>query len=115
MENQIEFVVHDGKTLKDRLADFPNSKFLQSSKILVLGELNNNASTAVCGIRGSMNVLSVHVKEGFRGQRVGTRIVQETLNLARKKGLSFVTLTVSVDNMPAMRLFSRVGLERSHT
>lgn len=112
MGSQIKFVVHDGKALKDQLAGFPNSKFLLSSKLLVLGELNNNATIAVCGIRSSMNVLSVHVKEDFRAQRVGTRIVQETLNVARKKGLNFVTLTASVDNMPAMRLFFRVGFRK---
>ena len=110
--NQIKFVVDDSKVLKDRLADFPHSKFLLPSKLLVFGEVNNNASIAVCGIRSSMNVLSVHVKEGFRAQRVGRRILQETLNLARKKSLSFVTLTVSVDNVPAMRLFSRVGFRK---
>ena len=112
MGKQIKFIVDDGKALQDRLAEFPNSKFLLPSKILVLGEVNNNATIAVCGVRSSLNVLSVHVKEGFRAQRVGTRILKETLNVARKKGLSFVTLTVYVDNVPAIRLFSKVGFKK---
>lgn len=112
MTDQVSFIIHDGRAPLNRLADFPNSKFLVSSKLLVLGEATNGTTVAACGIRSSMNVLSVYVKKGFRAQRVGSRIMQETLNEARKRRLSFVTLTVSTDNIRALQLFFKTGFRK---
>ncbi len=53
--------------------------------------------------------LHVNIAEGFRGQRVGRRLVEHFLAHARVAGRAGVHVILRADNEPACRLFERLG------
>ena len=53
--------------------------------------------------------LHVNVQHGFRGQRVGTQLVERCIAQVREAGLRGMHLAVRDDNQPARRLFERLG------
>lgn len=54
--------------------------------------------------------LAVSLFEEYRGQGIGTRLVQEMVQLLRQRGYSRVSLSVSKQNR-AVRLYRAVGFE----
>jgi ribosomal protein S18 acetylase RimI-like enzyme len=53
----------------------------------------------------------VFVLEQYRGQGIGTRLMQEAVNHARKSGCVRVELGTRRDNVRARRLYERAGFE----
>jgi ribosomal protein S18 acetylase RimI-like enzyme len=60
-----------------------------------------------------LNGLAVH--EDFRGQRYGTRLLEDGLSLARSLGLPQLALDVASANTRAIALYNSVGFTDSHT
>jgi ribosomal protein S18 acetylase RimI-like enzyme len=56
-------------------------------------------------------VAGVAVDEEFRGQGVGSVILDKGINMARQRGCERVVLDVSLDNMGAKRLYERIGFK----
>lgn len=104
----MKLIVSNGETFKDRLQNFPWAGNFAPSKILVVG-MNDGSIIATCGIRSVLNILTLYVGEGYRGQRIGMRILKETIEAARKRNLSFIVLCVLKDNMPALHLYLKSG------
>jgi len=53
----------------------------------------------------------VAVDEEFRRQGVGSLILDQGINLARKKGCERVVLDVALDNLGAKRLYEKIGFK----
>lgn len=53
----------------------------------------------------------VAVDEKFRGQGVGSLILNQGINIARQRGCGRVVLDVALDNIGAKRLYERVGFK----
>ena len=60
-------------------------------------------------IAGEGNITNIAVKEGFRGQKIGSRILSAMIAYAREHRFSFLTLEVRVSNEPAKRLYEKYG------
>ena len=64
-------------------------------------------STFAC--RPLVNVHDIAVMPGYRGQRIGERMLALVEGLARERGAVKLTLEVLSGNGPAVRLYERVG------
>lgn len=72
---------------------------------------------SVIGYIGMMNVLdegyisNVAVTAAYRRQRIGDALIDELVDRAKKRNLSFVTLEVRESNEPAKALYAKHGFE----
>ena len=57
-------------------------------------------------------VLGMGIRTGYRGQGLGARLVDWSLNDAWARGLTKVELQVFASNMPAIALYEKFGFER---
>lgn len=64
-------------------------------------------STFKC--RPLVNVHDVAVLASYRGQRIAERMLAEVETIARERGACKLTLEVLSGNVPALRLYQRVG------
>ena len=62
-------------------------------------------------IHRHVGVLGMGLLPAYRGQGIGRRLLQRTLDTARVGGLSRVELTVREDNPAAIALYQRLGFE----
>jgi ribosomal protein S18 acetylase RimI-like enzyme len=62
-------------------------------------------------IHRHVGVLGMGLLRAYRGQGIGRRLLQRTLDAARAAGLSRVELTVREDNAGALALYERFGFE----
>ena len=53
--------------------------------------------------------LGMGVLEEYRGQGLGTRLLQSCISEARKSGITRVELEARVDNVHALKLYERLG------
>lgn len=53
----------------------------------------------------------VAVDENFRGKGMGTFILENSLKLAKRRGLKRIVLDVDMDNQGALRLYERFGFK----
>ena len=60
-------------------------------------------------IHAHVGVLGMGLLPSFRGQGIGRRLLQQTVDVARANGLSRVELTVREDNPNAIALYKKVG------
>jgi ribosomal protein S18 acetylase RimI-like enzyme len=59
-------------------------------------------------------VEAVRVDERLRGRGLGTRLMQEAIALANKRGCRLVQLTSDKSRADAHRFYERLGFARSH-
>ncbi len=64
-------------------------------------------STFAC--KPLVNVHDLAVREGYRGQHIGQRMLELVERLARQRGACKLTLEVLTGNQGALRLYERVG------
>jgi len=64
-------------------------------------------STFAC--KPLINVHDLAVMPGYRGQRIGERLLDRVAQIARQRGACKVTLEVLSGNASAMRLYQRAG------
>ena len=59
-------------------------------------------------------LFSLFVRLSWRGVGVGEALCRRLLNDARAQGISDIRLIVDADNVPAVRLYHKLGFERQH-
>jgi len=59
-------------------------------------------------------LFSVYVKQPFRGAGIGETLSRAIIELARREGCQTLLLLVFNDNVPAMRMYRKLGFE-THT
>ncbi|WP_107668048.1 N-acetyltransferase [Cyanothece sp. BG0011] len=57
-----------------------------------------------------INTLAVH--KDYRKQGIGTQLINEVKNQAKKQNISLLTLNVWSDNMTAIEFYKRQGFSR---
>lgn len=80
------------------------------------GAFVDDALAGICAISSGYSPKTAHIGEfgamyvraGYRGKHVGDALVEATLDFARTR-FELVTLTVIVDNKPAIALYERHG------
>lgn len=105
------FLIVDGEYLKDKGLDFPVARELEASKLLVVCVEEDAKVVGACGVRSPSNILVLHVREGYRGQGIGTQLLVKTIQAAKNQGLGFITLTVYFDNLVATNLYNKFGFQ----
>jgi len=108
----VKFLLSDGKHLKEKVRSFPLAEELASSGLLVVGAKNDDTIVAACGIRSMLNILVLYVARGYRGHGVGAQVLRTTIHAAERRGLNFITLSVSPDNVAALYLYSKSGFRQ---
>lgn len=66
---------------------------------------------------GKANVMiidSVEVDKDHRGQGIGTQIIEAALKLAKERRVDSVELNVNKDNIPAKKLYEKMGFEKTN-
>jgi len=102
--------------MKERLRDFPSyyaGVFSSPHMSIVVCVTNNSDAVAACGIQSPFNYLLLYVKEGYRGRGLGTRVLEKTIYVARRRNLHFISLAVSLGNVPALRVYSKLGFRET--
>lgn len=61
------------------------------------------------GTRG-IYVQDLYVEPGFRSRRIGERLLREAARHGRRRGASYMRLSVDVDNVRAQAFYERLGL-----
>ncbi|MBI5669058.1 MAG: GNAT family N-acetyltransferase [Chloroflexi bacterium] len=61
------------------------------------------------GSRRRAYLYSFRVMEMFRGQGIGTRLIEEAEAVIRQRGYPWITISVAKDNPDAKRLYERLG------
>jgi ribosomal protein S18 acetylase RimI-like enzyme len=110
-EPYVKFLLGHGKQLRGKVQGFPLTSELASSGLLVVFVVNNNYAIAACGIRSIFNILVLYVEEGYRGRGFGSEVLAKTIDVAQNRGLNFITLSVSLDNITAFHLYSKFGFK----
>lgn len=116
----MKFLLSNREYYEKKGLDFPVAQELASSKLLVVCTERDEKIVAACGMRGLLNVLVLYVREGYRGQGIGTQLLKKTIQAAEKRRLGFITLSVSSDNVVAFHLYCKFGfrevlfLRKSH-
>ena len=57
----------------------------------------------------------VIVDERYRGQNIGTRLVRETINIAKRNGANRINLTSRPERIEARKLFESLGFMKQDT
>jgi ribosomal protein S18 acetylase RimI-like enzyme len=100
-----------GEGFRLKLSDIPWTDAFLSSKILVAGVGDEGEVEAVCGIRGVFNILTLYVREWWRGRGIGNQILRKAIDIARERGLGFILLGVSYGNTSALHLYCKFGFK----
>lgn len=60
--------------------------------------------------RHKIHLAAMYVMKDFAGKGIGRKLVDEALVASRKmSGIELMSLTVTADNLPALRLYAKVG------
>ena len=68
---------------------------------------------AACSIQRPFNYFVVYVQEGHRGLGLGTLALQRAVSAAKRRNVNFINLAVSTENVPALRLYSKLGFRET--
>lgn len=61
----------------------------------------------------NLRIYSIAVAPQASGRGIGSRLMEFVIAEAQKRGLSFVSLEVALDNMPARAMYDKYGFEPS--
>jgi len=62
-------------------------------------------------VAGEMHIMSIAVHEDYREKRVGTMLLERSLDYARRRGAEYVYLEVRMGNDAAIALYQGMGFE----
>jgi GNAT superfamily N-acetyltransferase len=82
-----------------------------SSALLAWDEKKVAAHAALCPIRSDCVEFSIFVHQDYRKQGLGTALGERALDWARPMGFRSVYLTTEISNVPAIRLFHKLGFQ----
>jgi ribosomal protein S18 acetylase RimI-like enzyme len=77
----------------------------------IVGKNEVLGKTTCAPVHVSKTSLGIYVKQAYRGNRVGTALMAETLSHLKNRGVKSVELGVDGNNLPALRLYRRFGFE----
>lgn len=100
------------RQLRGKIQKFPSdyANVLLSPYILIfVCMLDHGDVVAACGIQSPFNYMVIYVEERYRGRGVGTRVLKKAIHVAKRRNLDFINLTVSTENVPALRLYTKLG------
>ena len=83
---------------------------------LYLVAVSENAVVGYCGLWGVIDegqINNVAVSKEYRGQNVGTRLLEALIEEGTKEGLSAYTLEVRMSNAPAIALYKKLNFEEA--
>lgn len=102
----VKFFVGSGEQFMAKMQSFPAhfANGFISSKLLAVCVTSDAEVVAACGILKLSNYVMYYVKQEYRGQGLGTQIIERTINIARKRGLAFLHSSVSTTNVPSLHL-----------
>ena len=66
---------------------------------------------------GKANVMivdNVEVEEQYRGQGVGTKLMQKVIELAKNRGVDSIDLNVNKENIAAKKLYEKAGFIKTN-
>lgn len=63
--------------------------------------------------RSGIYVQDLYVAEGFRGHRIGERLLREAARRGRARGARYLRLSVDVENTRAQSFYARLGIRHS--
>lgn len=93
-------------TLKNELQN-PNSQY-------IIAKLNNE----IVGFGGiwkavdDIHITDIVVKKNFRGQKIGSILLEQLISLAKKQNITSITLEVNSTNIPAQNLYEKFGFKK---
>lgn len=93
-------------TLKSELQN-PNSQY-------IIAKLNNE----IVGFGGiwkavdDIHITDIVVKKNFRGQKIGSILLEQLISLAKKQNITSITLEVNSTNIPAQNLYEKFGFKK---
>lgn len=121
--------LNDFNTISETLNDFDNfwsketlkNEFLNSSNYYIVAIESNN----ILGFAGVSHILdeysldNIVVKTVNRNKHIGTIMLSHLIEYSKSKKASFLTLEVSINNHPAIRLyenfkFKKVGIRKHY-
>ena len=107
----MKFIVGSGEQLRNKLETFPEEyrNAFSSSKILIVGVMNDDDVVGACGISSVSNYALIYVQEEYRGRGLGTKLEAKACEEARNRSLDFVARAVHLWNLPSLRVASKVG------
>lgn len=105
----MEFILSNGGCLREELQKFPTyyRDAFSFSRMLITCVVDDNDVVAACGILGLSNYMMYYVEEGYRGRGLGTQMFEKAISVARRRGLNFISSSVSLRNMPSLRLLTK--------
>lgn len=62
--------------------------------------------------RGRLHLYSIAVREEYRERGIGKKLLRTIIEKARKTGFREIYLEVRVDNLPAIKLYEKMGFKR---
>lgn len=63
-------------------------------------------------ILDEVEIYTIAVDEAFRGQNIGTFMLERLVNDCRRMGVKKIWLEVSTKNLPALSLYEKLGFEK---
>ena len=90
-------------------------EFNNTNSSYLVAKNEDNIIVAFAGIwkiLDEVHITNIAVREDFRNQGVGSKIFQNLLELADIKGVNSITLEVSENNIPAIKIYEKCGFEK---
>jgi len=93
------------------------------NQFLVIGKIDDEAVatchlTVIPGLTfngaSRLQIEAVRVKEKFRGQKIGEKMIEFSLDFARKNECKMVQLTTNKARLDAKRFYEKLGFITSH-
>jgi RimJ/RimL family protein N-acetyltransferase len=94
-----------------RIAHWLDQLQQKSRALLALHEGRIVAHVILCPISDASAEYTIFVHQDFRGQGVGTQLTGLALSLAGEMGFAEVFLTTELSNIPALRLYRKLGFK----
>lgn len=90
-------------------------------KLILYKKQDDDRPVAVCECMRDYDnpdkayIFGYYVRSDYKGQGVGKQFIREVYTILKNDGFSLVCLTVSVKNIPAVKLYEREGFEVKET
>jgi RimJ/RimL family protein N-acetyltransferase len=94
-----------------RIARWLDGLQSRSRALLAWDEQKGVAHAVLCPIRNDSVEFSIFVHQNYRGEGLGTALSELTLDWACQLGFRTIYLTTEISNVPATRLFRKLGFQ----
>lgn len=105
IENASFSIPWSRNSFADALADESNFLFVCDADGSVIGYADTWC------VLDEATITNIAVREDFRGRGIGTMLLKEALDEAKRRDIGAVTLEVRKSNAPAIRLYEKFGFK----